>query len=142
MTFSILFLCFGVNFPHFYFYQSNTPSQTVLTSYTLTKFGKGAGGIAYSFWVHCMFLVLVPWISISALNILILRRVRISRMRAKLDKQKLKQVEVQLTRVLLTVTFTFLILMVFQCVTQCFKMINPSMVNPKRNRLFTITHFI
>jgi hypothetical protein len=38
-------------------------------------FGRGVGSQNYEFWVHCMFLVLVPWVTIFTLNMLIIRQV-------------------------------------------------------------------
>lgn len=82
----------------------------------------------YEFWVHCMFLVLAPWATIFVLNMLIIQRVtKINRQmgakRGSSGKEKAKKSEAQMTRLLLTVTFTFLVLIAFQCITQCFFML-------------------
>lgn len=131
VAFLIFCLCFIVNIPHFQVYQALSPSQATQTgkAFVLTDFGQGKGALVYTFGVHCIFLVLVPWIAIFTLNLLILRHVLISRRRAKLDKRKMKETQMQLTRVLLAVTISFLLLMVWQCVTQCFHMLQPDTVN-------------
>ena len=61
--------------------------------------------------------------------------VQISRMNRKMSEKKTKesasksrQSENQVTRVLLIVTFTFLVLVGFQCISQCFYMLMPKAV--------------
>lgn len=126
----IAFLCFIINVPHFATYVPVHISERNITddAYKATEYGAGAGSATYEFWVHCMFLVLVPWATIFILNMLIIRT--ISKMNRKMSEKrssegfsKAKKSEAQLTRILLTVTFTFLVLIALQCITQCFFML-------------------
>ncbi|XP_048736552.1 probable G-protein coupled receptor 139 isoform X1 [Ostrea edulis] len=124
----IFLLCFIINIPHFKTYEPlDTPMDG--KAFSLTEYGQSEGSTNYEFWVHCMFLVLAPWLSIFTLNILILRRVFTSNRKSMLKKEKTRKAETQLTRLLLTVTFTFLVLIIFQCVTQCFFMLKPKDVD-------------
>ncbi|XP_053398767.1 FMRFamide receptor-like [Mercenaria mercenaria] len=118
----ITFLCFIINIPHF---ASFEPVHASDTGFRPTEYG---GSKNYEFWVHCMFLVLAPWATIFVLNMLIIQRVsKINRhmnaKRGESGKEKAKKSEAQMTRLLLTVTFTFLVLIAFQCITQCFFML-------------------
>lgn len=126
----IIFLCFIVNLPHFMTYTPVHPDMRSpgAQAYELTEFGQGEGSQNYEFWVHCMFLVLVPWLTIFVMNMLMICTV--SRMNKKMAAtrsasatEKNKRSETQITRILLTVTFTFLVLIAFQCITQCFFML-------------------
>ena len=79
--------------------------------------------------VHCMFLVLVPWGSIAVLNAWIISTLMyntkaFNELSNNDDKvtERQKQ-DRQITKVLLTVTFAFLILLAWQCVNQCFFML-------------------
>jgi hypothetical protein len=63
-----------------------------------------------------MFLVLVPWVTIFTLNMLIIRQVwasgdKMSGRKSVNAKEKTKKSENQLTILLLTATFTFLVLL-------------------------------
>lgn len=83
-----------------------------------------------------MFLVLVPWITILCLNVLIIRQVvktgaKMADRKSVYAKEKTKKAENQLTTLLLTVTFTFLVLIALQCITQCFFMLKPKTVRTK-----------
>ena len=98
----------------------------------------------YEFWVHCMFLVLVPWFSLLCLNggiIWSMKRKKASKHITKMwDKvsyfqkmcclanhssfnQERARQQDQITKMLLFVTFAFIVLLGWQCVTQCFWMI-------------------
>jgi hypothetical protein len=71
----ISFLCFIINTPHFFTYNPVLDRNATDGTYKLTEFGRGVGSQNYEFWVHCMFLVLVPWVTIFTLNMLIIRQV-------------------------------------------------------------------
>ena len=121
-------LCFIVNFPHFFTYKPVRDRNSSDPAFVLTEYGAGPGSQSYEFWVHCMFLVLAPWVSIFTLNMLIIKQIH--KVNKQMDskksikgKEKSKKAEAQLTRLLLTVTFTFLILIALQCITQCFFML-------------------
>ena len=95
-------------------------------TYNLTKYGSSEFAQMYKFWVHCMVMDLVPWITIAILNSIIIH-VLISRTkymrdldRARSIKRDRNKQDGQMTRVLLTVTFTFLLLLALPCITQCF----------------------
>lgn len=129
----ISILCFVINFPHFFTYRP-VDGVNATASYEQTDYGKGHGSQNYEFWVHCMFLVLVPWITILCLNVLIIRQVvktgaKMADRKSVYAKEKTKKAENQLTTLLLTVTFTFLFLIALQCITQCFFMLKPKTVN-------------
>lgn len=118
---------FIVNIPHFFSYRPVKVSGGY--TFQLTKYGKSESAQMYEFWVHCMFMVLVPWATIAILNAIIIHSM-LSRTKymQSLDKtasskpERNKQ-DRQMTRVLLTVTFTFLFLLALQCITQCFFML-------------------
>ena len=123
-------LCFIINIPHFCTFKPVQDEDRNITddAFMQTTFGGGAGSQNYEFWVHCMFLVLAPVSSVFILNMLIIREVfkvnkNMSEKRSSMGKEKAQKSEAQLTRLLLTVTFTFLVLLVLQCVTQCFFML-------------------
>jgi len=118
---------FIINIPHFFNYRP----MKVKDGYTSqpTEYGSSESAQMYEFWIHCMFMVLVPWATIAVLNAIIIHSM-LSRTKYMqgLDKtasskpERNKQ-DRQMTRVLLTVTFTFLFLLALQCITQCFFML-------------------
>ncbi|XP_022318229.1 FMRFamide receptor-like [Crassostrea virginica] len=132
----IALLCFIINTPHFKtFYpipgSDRAPSDA---AFGFTEFGLSEGSQRYEFWVHCMFLVLVPWLTIFTLNLLIIFRVvrankGMSNRKSVQGQEKAKKAENQMTRLLLTVTFVFLILIALQCITQCFFMMQPEIAD-------------
>ena len=76
-----------------------------------------------------MFLVLVPWITIAIINSCIIYRLTKNRNKLrKIDKTgrihstRMRQ-DRQMTVVLLTITFSFLLFLAWQCITQCFFML-------------------
>ena len=81
------------------------------------------------FRVHCMFLVLFPWGSIAIINAWIISSLLYNTKQFRdieLDPKKVaerEQQDRQITRTLLMVTFTFLILLAWQCINQCFFML-------------------
>lgn len=126
----ITLLAFVINTPHFATYEPVPITERNATdpAFRFTKYGEGPGSTGYEFWVHCMFLVLAPWVTIFVLNMLIIQRIvkmnrQMDEKRGLAGKEKAKKSEQQLTRLLLTVTFTFLVLISFQCITQCFYML-------------------
>lgn len=132
----IAFLCFLINTPHFKTYYPIPASDREPddAAFDLTEFGMTEGSKRYEFWVHCMFLVLVPWLTIFILNMLIISRVvranrGMSKRKSIQGQEKAKKAENQMTRLLLTVTFVFLILIALQCVTQCFFMMQPEIAD-------------
>lgn len=132
----ISLLCFIINIPHFFTYEPVHERNATDDSFVMTEFGKGHGSQSYEFWVHCMFLVLVPWVTIFCLNLMIIKQVlktgaKMSDRKSVYAKEKTKRAENQLTTLLLTVTFTFLVLIALQCITQCFFMMKPKTVSIK-----------
>ncbi|KAK3091717.1 hypothetical protein FSP39_022110 [Pinctada imbricata] len=129
-------LCFIVNLPHFKTFYAIPASdrQPSDNAFAFTEFGAGEGSMRYEFWVHCIVLVLVPWFTIFVLNLLIIHRVvktnqKMSAGKTLKGKDKTRRAENQLTRLLLIVTFTFLVLIALQCITQCFYMLKPKSAN-------------
>lgn len=126
----IVLLCFIINIPHFNTYKPVMDRERNASdpAIVFTEFGNTHGSQMYEFWVHCMFLVLVPVVTIFILNMLIICQVRkvnrqMESKRGESGKSKARKSEAQLTKLLLTVTFTFLILIAFQCIVQCFFML-------------------
>ena len=115
---------FMIILPHFFTYRP----VKVKDGYTfkLTEYGSSEFAQMYKFWVHCMFMDLVPWIAIAILNAIIIHSM-VSRTKylqgldkiGSIKRERNKQ-DGQMTRVLLTVTFTFLLLLSIPCLTQCF----------------------
>lgn len=73
---------FIINLPHFASFVHVTPEDTPTNSSTepqqtfrMTEFGGGAGGQFYEFWIHCIILILIPWVSVLTMNIMIIRKV-------------------------------------------------------------------
>ena len=130
----ISILCFLVNIPHFFTYHPIYSQNRTDDAYQLTEFGQSEGSQNYEFWVHCMFLVLVPWVTILTMNLRIIRYVvktgaKMSDRKSAYAKEKAKKAESQLTTTLLSVTFAFLALISIQCITQCFFMLKPDEVS-------------
>lgn len=78
-----------VNIPHFFTY--TVPCRNGTYSIEFTEYGKGKGSTNYEFWVHCIFLVLAPWLTIIVLNTLILRKLskqmkKVKEMKGNSDK--------------------------------------------------------
>lgn len=127
----ILGFSFIVNSPHFFnFY----PGKINGTYHILeTDYAKSGGGKAYEFWVHCMFLVLVPWFVLLSLNSSIIWSMRQRAVKTikifgtdKNKKQERIRQQHQITKTLLFVTFAFIILLGWQCITQCLWMVGYS----------------
>lgn len=121
---------FLINIPHFATYEpvQQDIRNNVEPSYRKSQFGKSEGSHHYEFWVHCIFLVFGPWIGILILNIFIIRQVagvnkNIGRRRSIHGNKKTQRAESQLTRILLSVSFAFLILIFPECIAKCFFML-------------------
>ena len=96
--------------------------------YIYSEFGISDSLHQYEFWLQCMFLVIVPVVSIFTCNMLIICKVRtinrlIGSKKGSAGKERSLQSETQLTRLLLTVTFTFLALNSLECIVSCFVML-------------------
>ena len=115
--------CFIVNMPHFFSYRPKSVTKNS-TCMTLSEYGQSNGSINYEFWVHCIFLVLAPWASIAFCNagIIYAMQKRAKNVAKKFSKHDNDQ-DKQMTRMLMAVTFTFLVLLAWQCITQCFYML-------------------
>ena len=127
----ILGFSFVINAPHFFnFYPGKVNGTYDILE---TAYAKTGGSKMYEFWVHCMFLVLVPWLALVVLNSSIIWTMRQRAMKSVTifgsDKNKtqerIKQ-QHQITKTLLFVTFAFIILLSWQCITQCLWMIGYS----------------
>jgi len=120
---------FLVQIPQFFhfrpFFTFEDNSTDGYWTYHSTNFAKSKPFIDYLFWLHCIFIVLVPWFIIAILNILLLHAV-IKRTNSVFDilsykdKVNRERKNRQMTITLLTVTITFLVLLAWQCVAQCF----------------------
>ena len=127
----ILGLSFVINIPHFFNF---FPGKVNGTHHILeTDYAKTGGSKMYEFWVHCMFLVLVPWFTLLALNTSIIWSMKMRAVNtvkvfgANQDKkrERTKQ-QHQITKTLLLVTFAFIVLLGWQCITQCIWMVGYS----------------
>jgi neuropeptide Y receptor type 1 len=128
-----LFLGFAfvINIPHFFNF--HVPFKNGTYNLELTEYGNTKGSEVYEFWVHCIFLVLAPWLSIAVLNGLIIYKLNQQakkfsemkdRTKGNVDKTSKKdRREREMTIMLLSVTFTFLLFLLWQCVTQCLFML-------------------
>lgn len=118
-----LFCCFLVNIPHFLnFRPINAPGKSCIS---VTDYGRNLAP-DYEFWVHCIFLVLAPWAAIALCNggIIYALQKRAKKMSSKMSKSNDRQSQDrQMTMMLLVVTFAFLLLLAWQCITQCFWML-------------------
>lgn len=121
---------FVISIPYFFWFMAvnsdgdeNNDNATTSTL-TVTEFAKGAGGHFYDFWVHCIMLILMPWITVLTLNVQIVRQISKSN-KSMADKKSVEAVkksrdsEMQITRMLLAVTFNFLFFTAQQCIAQC-----------------------
>ena len=124
----ITVLCFLVNFPHFFTYQPVTDDLMQeaddRSPYLHTEFGSGYLTHLYEFWIHCMLLVQIPWVTILTLNILIIRKVRkvhsrVGMVTSNHGNKTTAQARYQMTKLLITVSFAFLALYALRCVTEC-----------------------
>jgi len=122
-----LIFVFFINIPYFFNYRPMKVKDGY-TSYP-TEYGSSEAALMYEFWVYCMFMVLVPWATIAVLNaIIIYSMLSRTKYMQGLDKTASSKLEPnkqdrQMTRVILTVTFTCLFLRALQCITQCFFML-------------------
>lgn len=135
---STLLFSFLINVPHFFSFhpQRQSPNSNSWIA-GKTEFGKTDAAVKYDFWGHCMLLVLVPWLLISVLNSLIIYKLYKQRgIRAQSAKTKFSK-EHQTTVILLTVSFTFLFFLIWQCITQCFYMLHFEAAN--KNTWFDIS---
>ena len=66
----IFILAVATNIPHFFNYTATDGIGLERTNY-----GKSNAAIKYHFWVHCIILVLVPWLVIACSNIVIIQKV-------------------------------------------------------------------
>ncbi|XP_002160368.1 G-protein coupled receptor daf-37 isoform X1 [Hydra vulgaris] len=124
LAFSLL-----INIPHFFNFKPLEEDSKWKIEKTL--YGKSKAADNYEFWLHCIFLVLAPWICIAVLNSIILyklsKQAEISRNTKNSQKYetkscKMRNRENQMTRTLLVITFSFLVLLAWQCISQCFWM--------------------
>ncbi|XP_065056171.1 G-protein coupled receptor daf-37-like [Rhopilema esculentum] len=121
-----LAFCFFVNIPHFLNFEPSNTDGNDTECFKPSKYGSSKGAVNYEFWVHCIFLVLAPWASIAFFNGGIIRALqkRAEQASKKFSKSRdSKEHDQQMTRMLLAVTFTFLVLLAWQCITQCFFML-------------------
>ncbi|XP_005097278.2 G-protein coupled receptor daf-37 [Aplysia californica] len=125
--------CFLINIPHFASFSPvlDRAENDTGKTFVHTDFEKGSGGQFYEFWIHCIILILIPWVSVLAMNIMIIKKLnktnkKMADKKTNASVMKSKQSENQITRLLLTVTFTFLFFIGLQCIIQCFAMRQPS----------------
>ena len=134
MTYTIssttLLVSFVVNAPHFFNYHPFVNHQNKHFELKETKYGQTDGARKYDFWVHCMFLVLIPWITIFCLNSVIIYKLCTNQSPLLNKSKPCNSREKQTTIVLLTISISFLVLLLWQCVTQCFWMLSYKKDNP------------
>ena len=113
---AVLIFGFVVNTPHFLTLKPKQEGNST-TIVTLSEFGRSVNVMNYNFWSHCALFVVTPWFIIVTLNMAIIRKLRslpvVNTSNPKASSEK------QATYVLLTVTFTFLGLLCWQCLSQC-----------------------
>ena len=112
---------FAINMPHFFnFHPVEDQHAPGKWKSGKTDYGNTYGAAMYDFWGHCMLLVLIPWILISVLNLVIIRKLYVNRPASKGKRSK----EHQTTIILLTISIMFLFFLIWQCITQCFYMLH------------------
>ena len=115
MILAVLIFGFVVNTPHFLTIKPKFESNSTI-SITLSEFGRSINVMNYNFWSHCALFVVTPWFIIVTLNIGIIRKLR--NKPPNCSNERIAS-EKKVTYVLLTVTFTFLGLLCWQCLSQC-----------------------
>lgn len=130
VIFITIIFSFIINIPHFFNYHPVIKNGTA--SIVLTSYGKTNGAQMYDLWVHCMFLVLVPWLAITIMNSLIIHKVIFKTRIQKHKKNSTKKLERQMTITLLVVTISFLVFLIWRCIAQCFWMFHYGMDDPKK----------
>ncbi|BFZ15847.1 hypothetical protein BsWGS_18886 [Bradybaena similaris] len=130
---------FMINIPHFASYtpvfpeddaNDNNNNTRVRPAFVETEFGSGDGGKFYEFWIHCIILILIPWVSVLFMNVMIIIRIseankRMADKKTSQSLKKSKESENQITRLLLSVTFAFLFFIGLMCIIQCLWMQKP-----------------
>jgi len=120
-----LIFSFIINIPHFFNFQlqrSNSTQSSFIYSEIKTYYGKSRSAEYYDFWAHCMVLVLVPWFTIFTLNVAIIHKL-ITKKKLQVNKKGESKRERQTTIILLVITISFLVFLLWQCLTQCFWML-------------------
>lgn len=117
---SILILAACVNVPHFWNYH---PLEVGVGEYRLTKteYGDSFHARMFHFWVHCIILSIVPWFVLALLNFLIIQKLKKQTIKFTSIRSRTKSEDAdrRITSMFLGITFSFLVLMGLQCVTQC-----------------------
>ena len=126
---STMLFSFIINIPHFFNLHPAVVNGTTIIS--TTAYGLTNGAELYDLWVHCMFLVLVPWIIITVLNSLIIHKLLFKTRIQKHKKSERKQSERQTSITLLVVSISFLVFLIWQCIAQCFWMFHYGINDPK-----------
>lgn len=132
--------CFLINTPHFFWFipvdvnSSDNKFSNITVgaedAMKLSDFGKGSGGHFYEVWIHCIMLIVIPWVTVLAMNIQIIHQIYTSNKNMEDKKttqamRKSKDSEQQITRILLAITFTFLLFIGIQCLGQCLAVTKP-----------------
>ena len=136
----ILGLSFLINIPHFFNYYPGVVNGTY--HILETAYAKTGASQKYEFWIHCMVLVLVPWLSLLGFNGSIIWSMRERAVKSvkifgsdKGKKQERVKQQHQITKMLLFVTFAFIILLGWQCVAQCLWMVGYSQNDEQWNAI-------
>ena len=119
ITATLLF-SFCINIPHFF--NLYPKYKDGIYSEASTKYGASMTAFYYDFWTHCMALVLIPWVTIFCLNIAIIRKLKYREKLQSNIKGESKR-ERQTTVILLVISVSFLVFLIWQCITQCFWML-------------------
>jgi len=94
-------------------------------TYNSTDFANSQLFTDYLFWLHCIFLILLPLILIIILNALLLHTINkhndsVVKCLSFDDKGSRMKKNRKMTITILTVTTSFLVLLLWQCIAQCF----------------------
>uniref|UniRef100_A0A0K2U7C5 Putative Gprotein coupled receptor 139like [Hydra vulgaris] n=1 Tax=Lepeophtheirus salmonis TaxID=72036 RepID=A0A0K2U7C5_LEPSM len=120
-------------------------------TYRATEYGQSRACFQYEFWFHCMGAVIIPILLVTVLNALLLREILITshfvlkkmsvssisssiyefdgstvnivQMNPNAEMKRIQN-DQSITKTLLGLTFTFIILLTFQCVCQCLWMLH------------------
>ncbi|XP_065643131.1 chemerin-like receptor 1 [Hydra vulgaris] len=118
IIFVVFFLSLALNIPRFYNYQMlhvSNSSVHEMFNQTQTK-----SLHSYEFGVHCIFLLSSPFLIISVSNCSIIYKLCQKRGERERAKKMLLSQEKKMTLILMTISISFLIFLMWQCASQCF----------------------
>ncbi|XP_065650216.1 proteinase-activated receptor 1-like [Hydra vulgaris] len=134
----LFFLSLVLNIPRFYNYQisfiSNSSVHEMFNQTQIKSFH------SYEFGVQCMFLLFSPFLIISVLNSLIILKLCQKTGVGERSKRLLLSQEKKTTLILMTVSISFLIFLMWQCASQCFWIIELESNDSNDSKTYDLFH--